>query len=71
MKELAAQFGINRVTLSAHLQRSKVAIRRPGLDNKQAEEAAVLYEAGWSSGRLAARFGVTADTVLKVSVEPG
>jgi hypothetical protein len=25
-----------------------------------------MYEAGWSSGRLTERFGVSADTVLKI-----
>jgi hypothetical protein len=30
-----------------------------------------LYEAGWSSGRLAERFNVSADTVLKVLRQGG
>jgi DNA-directed RNA polymerase specialized sigma24 family protein len=66
MKELAAEFDINRLTVSAHLRRASVRPRRGGLDHEQAVEAARLYEAGWSSGRLAERFGVSADNVLKV-----
>jgi DNA-binding CsgD family transcriptional regulator len=66
MKELAAEFGINRLTVSAHLRRSNIPVRPDGLDQEQAVEVAGLYEAGWSSGRLAKRFGVSADTVLKV-----
>jgi DNA-binding CsgD family transcriptional regulator len=64
-KELAVEFSINRLTVSAHLRRAKVPTRRKGLDQERAVEVAVLYEAGWSSGQLATRFGVSADTVLK------
>lgn len=76
MKELAAEFGVNRLTVSAHLRRAGVPIRRCGLDHDQADEAVRLYKAGWSSRCLAARFGVSADTVLKalrsakVSIRP-
>jgi len=76
MKELAAEFGVNRLTVSAHLRRAGVPIRRGGLDQDQAVEAVRLDGAGWSSGRLAEMFGVSADTVLKtlrsgkVSIRP-
>jgi DNA-binding transcriptional regulator LsrR (DeoR family) len=66
MKALAAEFGIDRRTVSTYLRRAEIAVRRGGLDQKQAIEAARLYEAGWSSGRLAERFKVSADNVLKV-----
>jgi uncharacterized protein (DUF433 family) len=65
MKELAAEFGIDRRTVPAYLYRAGVATRRGGLDRQQTMEAALLYDAGWSSGRLAERFGVSADTILK------
>jgi len=65
MEQLAAGFGINRVTVSAHLRRAEVPLRRAGLDPQQAAEAACLYKAGWSSGKLAERFDVSVDTVLK------
>jgi len=32
MKELAAEYGINRMTVSAHLRRAGAALRRPGLN---------------------------------------
>lgn len=64
MRELAAEFDINRVTVSAHLRRAKVPIRRGGLSPEQAAEAIGLYEAGWSSGMLAKHFNVSADNVL-------
>jgi DNA-binding transcriptional regulator LsrR (DeoR family) len=66
MKELAAEFGINRVTVSAQLRRANVPLRQAGFRLEHTAEAAVLYEAGWSSGRLAERYDVGADTVLKV-----
>ena len=65
MKELSAEFGIDRRTVSAYLRRASVDVRRGGLDQEQALVATRLYESGWSSGRLAERFGVSADTVLK------
>jgi predicted DNA binding protein len=65
MKELAAEFGINRLTVSTHVRRAGVRTRRGGLDEEQAGEAAHLYKAGWSSGKLAERFNVSADNVLK------
>jgi hypothetical protein len=70
MKELAAEFGINRRTVPAHLRRAGVPIRRGGLDHDQVAEAASLDEAGWSSGRLAERFDVSADSVLKSLLKP-
>jgi len=65
MQELGAEFGIDRRTVSTHLRRARVSSRRSGLDQDQVLEAARLYEAGWSSGRLAQRFNVSADNVLK------
>jgi transposase-like protein len=65
MKELAAEFGINRVTVSKHLRRAGVAVRGSGLAEVDACEAAALYAAGWSAARIAERFGVCVDTVLR------
>jgi len=53
MKELSAEFCVNRRTVSTHLRQAKVQIRRGGLDARHRAEAVALYEAGWSSGRLA------------------
>ncbi|MGH3926416.1 MAG: hypothetical protein ACRDTT_26730, partial [Pseudonocardiaceae bacterium] len=71
MKELAAEFGINRLTVSTHVRRAGVRTRRGGLDEEQAVEATRLYEAGWSSGKLAERFNVSADNVLKAVRDAG
>lgn len=48
MKDLAAEFGINRVTVSIHLRRAEDLLRRTGLDPEQTAEAASLYRTGWS-----------------------
>jgi DNA-binding CsgD family transcriptional regulator len=65
MKNLAAEFGIERRTVSAHLRRAQVPIRRGGLDATQAAKVARLYSQGWSAGQLAQRFNVSPNNVLK------
>lgn len=65
MKGLSAKFGIDRRTVSTDLGSSRGRFRRGGLDQEQTIEAAGLYEAGWSSGRLAEKVDVSADNVPK------
>jgi len=64
-KELAAEYGIHRVTVSSHLRWAGIPLRRSGLNAAQIAEAADLYRAGYSSERIAERFGVNADTVIR------
>jgi len=71
MKELAAEFGIHRVTVSRHLRRTGVAVRGSRLGERESREAAALYAAGWSAARVAERLGVCADTVLRSLREAG
>lgn len=71
MSGLAAEFGIDRRTVSTHLCRAEIATRRGGLDQQRAHETADLYEAGWSSGMLAEKFEMSADKVLKVLRQAG
>lgn len=61
--ELAAEFGIERRTVSAHLHRRGVPMRRRGLSLAQKEEAFALRHRGWSLARIGARFDVSAGTV--------
>jgi lambda repressor-like predicted transcriptional regulator len=61
--ELAARFGIHRVTVSQHLHRRGVSMRRQGLTGLQADGAVRLYEQGWSVARIGGRFGVDPTTV--------
>ena len=54
-KDLAAEYGIHRRTVAAHLERAGVLRRRQGLvDPAKVREAGELYEQGWSTDRLAA-----------------
>lgn len=70
-RELAAEFDINRMTVSAHLRRVGVPVRRLGLGAEQKAGVADLYEAGWSSERLAERFDVSADTIVRALRQSG
>lgn len=63
--ELAAEFGIERRTVSAHLHRRGVPIRRRGLSLAQKEEAFALRDRGWSLARIGARFDVAPGTVRR------
>ena len=65
MRELAAQFGISRQTVSTHLRRANSPIRREGLDQEQLGEVVALYEAGRTSRDIADCYGVSPDTVLR------
>jgi hypothetical protein len=62
--ELAAEFGIERRTVSAHLHRRGVPMRRRGLSLAQKGEAFALRDRGWSLTRIGARFDVAPGTVL-------
>lgn len=64
--ELAARFGIHRVTVSAHLHSRGVTLRHQGLDDEGVVEAIRLYEGGWSLARIGDRLGVDATTVWTV-----
>jgi hypothetical protein len=61
--ELAERFKIHRVTVSEHLHRQGVKMRRQGLEGWQIDEAAKLHEQAWALTRIAQRYGVHASTV--------
>jgi len=61
--ELAVRFGIHRVTVSAHLHRQGVTVRRQGLDGEGVAHAIRLYEDGWSLTRIGGRLDVNPTTV--------
>lgn len=63
MKELAGRFGIHRTTVAEHLRRQAVARRRPGLTDRELDQARTLRMEGWSYQRLGERFGCDAETV--------
>ena len=61
--DLAERFSIHRTTVSGHLHRRDVNMRRLGLDEQQVELAARLYELGWSVARIGSHCGVNGGTV--------
>jgi hypothetical protein len=63
--ELAKQFGIHRLTVTALLRRHGVEQRPVGLAPTEIPEAASLYGQGWSLVRLGEAFGVDASTVWR------
>ncbi|OLT41638.1 hypothetical protein BJF85_04190 [Saccharomonospora sp. CUA-673] len=69
--ELGDQFGIERRTASAILHRHGVPMRRRGLSEEQIDDAARLYQQGWSLARIAARMDVAAGTVRQRLYERG
>jgi lambda repressor-like predicted transcriptional regulator len=64
MTELARQFGIERRTVAAVLDRARVP-RHHDLTAERLKDAAGLYEAGWSAARLGEHFDVSPDTMLR------
>jgi lambda repressor-like predicted transcriptional regulator len=63
VKDLAIEFGVHRTTVTQHLRRNGVALRRRGLDDQQIDQAVHLYRQGWSLARVGARLHVDAHTV--------
>jgi hypothetical protein len=61
--ELAEWFGIHRNTVSLHLHRHGVTMRRRGLDPDHIDHAVHLYETGHSLARIGARYNVDPGTV--------
>jgi DNA-binding transcriptional ArsR family regulator len=61
--ELAARFGIHRNTVSLHLHRHGVTMRRRGLDPSQVDHAVRLYQDGQSLARIGDRYDVDPSTV--------
>ncbi|MEV0650954.1 hypothetical protein AB0I28_37455 [Phytomonospora sp. NPDC050363] len=62
-RELGAKFGVHRNTVGRILKKHGVAMRMQGLAAGQVDEAARLYEAGWSLARIGDRLKVDAETV--------
>ena len=61
--ELAKCYKINRRTVSEHLHRQGVKMRRQGLAEQQVAEASRLYRQGWPLARIARHCGVNTGTV--------
>ena len=64
VNDLAARFGVNRKTVSAHLERQGVPRRYRLLSGDVLDDAVGLYEAGLSLVDVGARLSVSPNTVL-------
>ena len=62
-QEIGARFGISKTRVASILREHRVIIRRQGLTEEQAIEAATLYAAGRSLSKLGAGYGVSHTTV--------
>ena len=61
--ELADRFGLHRATVSAHLHRQGVTVRRQGLNADGVDHAVHLYQQGWSLARIGDHLSVDGGTV--------
>ncbi|HTN57386.1 MAG TPA: hypothetical protein VL043_03875 [Protaetiibacter sp.] len=74
MHEISARWVINRETVAAALKRAGVGTRQPKtLTNDELQEAAALFESGWSLNQLGKKFGIDPKTMKKrlCSAMPG
>jgi len=69
--QLGPQFGIDRRTVGKILSRNGVQTKHPGLSPEDIDQAAQLYEDGWSLARIGEHLGVTATTVHRRLRERG
>ena len=63
--ELAADFGIDRRTVSAHMKRQGVQMRLRPPNASTIDEMVRLYRSGLSLAKVGGAVGFNADTVLK------
>jgi lambda repressor-like predicted transcriptional regulator len=71
MQLLAEHWNLHRTTVSEHLRRAGVALRRQGVPAEQIDEAIRLYGEGWSCQRLAERYGCNDETVRQALKRAG
>ena len=71
VKELAAEFEVERRTVSAILRRHGIEPRPRGLNPTQIDEAVRFYGQGWSLARIGERMGVEHSTIRNRLIERG
>ena len=71
IKDLAAQYRINRSTVLEHIRRARVRKHYPALIPEEVDEAAQLYLSGQSLVSVGEQFGVNASTVRTALVRAG
>lgn len=71
VRQLSAEFGVSRATVSAHLERQGLPRRYNRLSGDALAEAGRLYGDGWSLARLGERYGLDAGTVRRALLKSG
>jgi AraC-like DNA-binding protein len=71
IKDLAAEFGVHRTTITTLLRRAHIEPRQVGLKEGQVQEACALYRDGWSAARLGEQSGVDGTTVWRYLTRAG
>ncbi len=61
--QLADKYVIHRHTVSGHLRAAGIRLRLDGLTAEQIDEAARLYNSGWSLAHIAEHIGVAHTTI--------
>jgi hypothetical protein len=59
---IAEEYKVDRAAMMRRLREAGVAIRRQGLTDAQALQAAVMYRSGMTQTQVAAKFGVSQKT---------
>jgi uncharacterized protein (DUF433 family) len=70
-QQIGTHYGISKTRVATVLREQGIAIRRQGLNDDQAREAAELYAAGHSLAGLGVRFGVSHTTIAAVLRQQG
>ena len=70
-QQVGSRYGISKSRVATVLREQGVTIRRQGLTDEQAREAAKLYQAGKSLAWLGTRFGVSRTTIAAVLRKQG
>ena len=71
VNDLAARYGINRSTVIADINRTRVRRHCPALASEEIAEAAEIYRSGRSLAAIGRQLGVNASTVRTAQVRVG
>jgi transcriptional regulator of aromatic amino acid metabolism len=70
-QQIGTSYGISKTRVATILRKQGITIRRQGLTDEQAREAAALYATGKSLAWLGTRFGVSHTTIAAVLRQQG
>jgi len=71
MNQLARSYAVHRRTIAHCFHKQGVAVRQTGLPPEHLDQAAMLYQAGWSLARIGDRYDTTDMTVGRALARHG